>query len=562
MSRRAARTGLAVLAVIALVVACAPQSTKVTATPTRPEPVVSEPVAPAETAVLPGGSAQQLAADAALAFFESAPLAVVAAPGTDLRAASIAVALGVPLLRGDAAERTASALTELGTETVLTVGDPDVPADLDVVAAPEDDAALGELIRTDFSPEPVPAGEEVTTVAGLDPDEPKLLGPADSESGETPTDEKGEDPGSSQDSNEDSGEDSTATLPYTQRPDPAAASAVVMSTGEPAQAGAVANARAAGAVVQVVPSGDPRVSSETVQETAANAPEVTVGLGKSFGDAETLAWRTATAATGTELPGGGQLVLPGKTYVAMYGTPGTDALGVLGEQGVGDTVRRAADLARPYRSLTDTEVVPALEIIASVATAGAGPDGNYSNEQSVEVLRPLVEAAAEHGQYVVLDLQPGRADFLTQAKHYEELLRMPHVGLALDPEWRLRPDEEPLQRIGHVDVAEVNSVVNWLADLTRKHSLPQKLLVLHQFQPRMIPGVNDVDQSRSELAVLIHADGQGGQGAKQGTWSRLRNNAPDVQWWGWKNFYDEDQPMLTPEQTMAVEPTPNFISYQ
>ena len=39
--------------------------------------------------------------------------------------------------------------------------------------------------------------------------------------------------------------------------------------------------------------------------------------------------------------------------------------------------------------------------------------------------------------YVVLDLQPGRTDFLTQAKRYEPLLALPHVGLALDPEWRL-----------------------------------------------------------------------------------------------------------------------------
>ena len=40
--------------------------------------------------------------------------------------------------------------------------------------------------------------------------------------------------------------------------------------------------------------------------------------------------------------------------------------------------------------------------------------------------------------YVVLDLQPGRSNFLDQAKLYEPLLRLPHVGLALDPEWRLR----------------------------------------------------------------------------------------------------------------------------
>jgi hypothetical protein len=335
-----------------------------------------------------------------------------------------------------------------------------------------------------------------------------------------------------------------------------------MSTGDPAQAAAVANARSAGARVQVVVGGDPRATSETVQATAANAPGVVVGLGTAFGDAGTLAWRTAAAATGTELPGGGQLVLPGKTYVALYGHPGSGALGVLGEQDAPATVERARAHAEPYRPLTSTTVVPALEIIATVASGGPGDDGNYSAEASVEQLRPLVELAHQHGQYVVLDLQPGRTDFVAQAKRYEELLKMPNVGLALDPEWRLRPDQVHLRQIGQVDVAEVNQVVTWLADLTREHNLPQKLLVLHQFQVRMITGVDGVDQSRSELAILVHVDGQGTQPAKAGTWGTLHANAPSIRWWGWKNFYDEDSPMLSPQQTMQVQPTPNFISYQ
>jgi hypothetical protein len=31
---------------------------------------------------------------------------------------------------------------------------------------------------------------------------------------------------------------------------------------------------------------------------------------------------------------------------------------------------------------------------------------------------------------------------------------------------------------------------------------------------------------------------------------------------GWKNFYDEDTPVLTPAQTMSRKPTPSMISYQ
>jgi hypothetical protein len=120
-----------------------------------------------------------------------------------------------------------------------------------------------------------------------------------------------------------------------------------------------------------------------------------------------------------------------------------------------------------------------------------------------------------------------------------------------------------LTQVGSVGIDEVNRVVTWLADLTREHALPQKLLVLHQFRLAMLPGRELLDTSRDELAVMVHADGQGSQADKQATWQALRENPPAPLAWGWKNFYDEDLPMLTPEQTIAqVEPTPSFISYQ
>ena len=120
-----------------------------------------------------------------------------------------------------------------------------------------------------------------------------------------------------------------------------------------------------------------------------------------------------------------------------------------------------------------------------------------------------------------------------------------------------------LRQIGQVQVEEVNQVIEYVADLTREHRLPQKFLVLHAFQNRMIVGLDDVQQAREEVEVLVHVDGQGGQGAKQSTWATLHDYAPSIESWGWKNFIDEDVPMLTPRQTMdQVHPTPVFVSYQ
>jgi hypothetical protein len=103
----------------------------------------------------------------------------------------------------------------------------------------------------------------------------------------------------------------------------------------------------------------------------------------------------------------------------------------------------------------------------------------------------------------------------------------------------------------------------WLAALVREHDRSPKVLTLHQFSPSMVRGRDRLDTSLDEVQWLVHADGQGGQNAKQGTWSALRRDLPEGVWLGWKNFEDEDTPMLTPEQTVAqVHPTPFFVSYQ
>ncbi|MGA8045360.1 MAG: hypothetical protein WCA30_03755 [Dermatophilaceae bacterium] len=325
---------------------------------------------------------------------------------------------------------------------------------------------------------------------------------------------------------------------------------------------AVASATALGAVVHPEVT-DPREEPDVFAalRTDPELPLATVASEPST--AQTLLVMGAMAQRATELPGGGVTVFPHRRMVALYGHPGAPVLGLLGEQGIEESIERVGTYVDRYQPLVEETVVPAFEIIASVATAGAGDDGNYSKVWPPETFRDWVDAAKEAGVYVVLDLQPGRTDFLTQAREYEELLIEPHVGLALDPEWRLGPNERHLVRIGSVAAAEINQVSDYLAELVRTHDLPQKVLTLHQFRVSMIPDRDQVRTDHPELAIVLHADGQGSQPAKQDTWRVLQQDLPENMWLGWKNFYDEDAPMLTPEQTVAqVEPVPWFVSYQ
>nr|MBA2695746.1 hypothetical protein [Actinomycetota bacterium] len=348
-------------------------------------------------------------------------------------------------------------------------------------------------------------------------------------------------------------------------PAPAAAGLAVLlrrGTPAPAVASATASAQAVGAEIIQVATQDLRADPAAIEALSGKPPARVLAVGPGFAPVDRLSGRLEVAATGTLLPEGGQVLFPGRRLVALYGHPGTPGLGVLGEQDLEASIERAQEIASDYDSLSSEPVVPAFEIIATVAQASAGADGDYSFEESVEELRPWVERAGEEGVYVVLDLQPGRANFLDQAKIYEDLLRMPHVGLALDPEWRLTSTQRPLGQIGRVEAEEVNSVIDWLADLTAQEKLPQKLLVLHQFRLSMLQDTDEIELGRDQVQVLIHMDGQGAPHLKDDTWQAVTGAAPAGVPFGWKNFYDEDAPMLTPEQTMTREPTPLMISYQ
>ncbi len=57
-------------------------------------------------------------------------------------------------------------------------------------------------------------------------------------------------------------------------------------------------------------------------------------------------------------------------------------------------------------------------------------------------------------------------------------------------------------------------------------------------------------------------DGQGNQNVKLDTWRTLLRDAPANMYFGWKNFYEKDPTVLSPEGTMALEPKPWFVSYQ
>ncbi len=252
---------------------------------------------------------------------------------------------------------------------------------------------------------------------------------------------------------------------------------------------------------------------------------------------------------------------PNARFVAMYGFPGTSALGSLGEQGLAATVERAAEIAAPYAEF-GRPVIPTFEILASVASVSPGPDGDYSNEFDPAIFQEWIDAAAANRYHVVFDLQPGRSRFPDQAREYEALWRQPNVSIALDPEWRVGPDQRPGGGlIGTVDAEEVNEAIDYIDDVIVRHRLPAKLLIVHQFTSSMITNKPSI-RGTPRVQVLVQMDGFGTLTLKQASYAGVLNGLPAGAMTGWKNFFDEDRPTPTPSQTMANTPAPVYVSYQ
>src|SRR3712207_4060715 len=152
---------------------------------------------------------------------------------------------------------------------------------------------------------------------------------------------------------------------------------------------------------------------------------------------------------------------------------------------------------------------------------------------------------------LILDIQPGRADFLDETRRLRRWLREPDVGLALDPEWHMDAGEVPGQSIGSVTAQEVDQVSAYLAGLVRRRNLPEKLLLIHQFTNDMIVDKASMTQ-REGVALTVNVDGFGGREIKRQKYDAFTSEAVRFHD-GFKLFYEEDTDLRSEEHTSELQ---------
>ncbi|MFI5269270.1 MAG: hypothetical protein ACHQ7M_17990, partial [Chloroflexota bacterium] len=106
----------------------------------------------------------------------------------------------------------------------------------------------------------------------------------------------------------------------------------------------------------------------------------------------------------------------------------------------------------------------------------------------------------------------------------------------------------------------INQTIQTLGDLVTANHLPPKVLIVHRFRQDMVSNSGAIQPSPL-VQVVMDMDGFGSIAEKLSSYNAYIRAQP-VQFAGVKLFYQQDQPLFTPQQALGLTPTPFVVIYQ
>jgi hypothetical protein len=298
----------------------------------------------------------------------------------------------------------------------------------------------------------------------------------------------------------------------------------------------------------------------TPQVTVAeNSDAVAIDVGANYLSRRGEPTPTATPTPGPPPPPSS--LLDKYRIVSFYGHPFSSVMGVLGEGSIDTIYDRLKQQAEAYATADpDRPVKLAFHFIYGVAQESPGVEGTYLYRTDDAVLRPYIDFARDHDMLIFLDLQNGRSDVASEVERVLPYLKEPHVHLALDPEFTMPPGEQPGVHIGHLDSGQINRAQEIVQGFTLENRLPNKILIVHQFQDDMVLDRENV-QKFDRVDLVFDMDGWGWPDAKTTKYARFAASPP-AEYSAIKLFYKWDSPLLAPATVLALDPKPSIVIYQ
>ena len=351
----------------------------------------------------------------------------------------------------------------------------------------------------------------------------------------------------------------SASPPQPAQPAGAGDSAVASDADPTAADSAVAGASAGTDTTRVDSTGAHATSLDSARSAHARRRPLRLAKGERRRYALTPADSARWPVKGPE-PAAGAL-LPEHLIVAYYGNPKSTRMGILGQIPPNEMLPKLERTAREWaQAEPGRKVVPALHLIATVAQGKPGGGGKYRLRHSDKLIEQVLGWAEERGWLVFLDVQIGHSTVADELPHLVKYLERPYVHLALDPEFAMKLGGVPGQRIGTLDATDINLAVQLLADIVEKKKVPPKVLVVHRFTQRMLTN-HDQIKLDPRVQVVIDMDGFGAPWLKEDAYKFFIAPEP-VQFTGFKLFYKNDKPMMSPERVLELWPSPVYIQYQ
>ena len=275
---------------------------------------------------------------------------------------------------------------------------------------------------------------------------------------------------------------------------------------------------------------------------------------------------SATPEPPAELPRGGREVFPEYRlvgYSGINGDPNKDLGRLTGD--LDEVCEEITEVGQAYKK--GRKLLPVFEMITVLVTASPQKDGKYRIRRPNSEVKKYLRAARRCKGILLMNIQPGRSEFLPELKHYEQFLREPDVGVALDPEWAMDPGQTPGVQLGRTTGPELNESAEYLAEIVEAENLPEKVMVFHQFNYDTIEKLKGLKEHEG-VALVRSIDGLGGPGSKTEVYNILTEGQPKYIHPGFKLFYKEDTSppygsrLMTPKEVMALKPQPEYILYE
>jgi hypothetical protein len=270
--------------------------------------------------------------------------------------------------------------------------------------------------------------------------------------------------------------------------------------------------------------------------------------------------------------------LPANRIVAVYGI-------VYGFEGSGfasslDMLKgflpQLQALGRQYAALDPTHPV---RLAVDLVVNPLKPCSQYpkwcSRFPDRTTMQAYLDFCRQHHLLLFYDLQlgtePVRNALLNHLLPYLTAYRF--TELALDTEFHFPNTPEGYAEaqnypccLGWMDASEINWTIGELARISRQAHLPRKVLVIHQWDPTVIHGKDQIELN-PDVSLALQSDGWGATDVKLSSYQRFVQQTL-LEYGGYKLFLPHlgdtqvDVPLQTPQQVMQLFPQPLFISYQ